>query len=122
MDFRRLKVWQKAHALSFRADALAARIRRHKRHLASQMERSADSIAALIAEGSAADSDKEYARFITLAIKSATEFESHLEKGFGAKLISVAEYDARTAETIEVRKMLIGFRKRLRGNSDNVEP
>src|SRR3954462_15355592 len=121
MDFRRLKVWQKAHALSFRADALAARIRRRKRHLANQMERSADSIAALIAEGSGADTDLEFARFITLSIKSTTEYENHIEKAYGARLMPQAEYESQLVDTIEVRKMLIGFRKTLRGNSDKRE-
>ena len=80
------------------------------------MERAADSIPALIAEGSGADSDKEFARFVTMAIKSSNEYENHIEKGWGAKLIHRNEYQSHTDDTIEVRKMLIGFRKRLRGN------
>src|ERR1043166_1838356 len=102
-DFRRLKVWQKAHALSLRADALAAKVRRRKPHLASQMERSADSIAALIAEGSGADTDKEFARFVTMAIKSANEYQNHVEKGRGARLVDLEDFRSHTNDTIEVR-------------------
>jgi four helix bundle protein len=115
-DFRRLDVWHKAHALSFRADALAAKIRRRKPHLASQMERAADSIAALVAEGSGADSDKEFARFVTMGIKSANEYENHIEKCRGARLANDAECDSHIDDTSEVRRMLIGLRKRLRGH------
>src|ERR1041385_2024760 len=112
-DFRKLQVWQKAHALSFRSDELAAGIRPKRPHLASQMERAADSIAALIAEGRAADTDKEVARFVTMAIKSTSECENHIEKACGAHLISTPRYQSHITDAVEVRRMLIGLRKRL---------
>jgi four helix bundle protein len=116
-DFRRLVVWQKAHTLSLRVDEVAQRIRKHKPSLATQMERAAESVPANIAEGSAASTDAEFGRFVTIGIRSVTELENHIEKAHGSRLISQAEYDELIAAAIEVRRMLIGLRKRLR--SDN---
>jgi four helix bundle protein len=52
-----------------------------------------------------------------MAIKSTTEYENHLEKARGARLISERLYKSFLADTIEVRKMLIGLRKKLRGSA-----
>ena len=59
-DFRKLRVWQKAHVLSLRVDEVANRIRKQKPFLANQMERAAESVPANIAEGSAASTDAEF--------------------------------------------------------------
>jgi len=82
------------------------------------MERAADSVAANIAEGRAADTDAEFARFLTIAIRSVTELENHLERGHGGGLIHKSDYESLTADAIEVRRMLIGLRKKLRGPTD----
>ena len=110
-DFRKLLVWKKAHALSLRVDRLAQKIRKQKPSLANQMERAADSVAANIAEGRAASTDGEFARFLTIAIRSVTELENHLERARGGGLIGDAVHDSFAADAIEVRRMLFGRRK-----------
>ncbi|MGH7655137.1 MAG: four helix bundle protein [Gemmatimonadaceae bacterium] len=44
---------------------------------------------------------------------SSAEVESHLQFAFDVELIPRAIFEARKAEVIEVRKMLIGLRKRI---------
>jgi four helix bundle protein len=114
-NFKDLKVWQKANFLSLRVDLVAQRIRRKRPRLADQLERAADSIPAAIAEGRGRATDKDFASFVTVGIASSTELENHLQHAYDLSLISRAEFDSLTDATIEVRKMLIGLRKRLRG-------
>jgi four helix bundle protein len=57
--------------------------------------------------------DVDFARYLTMAIKEANELESHLQRAVDSNLCPQAEHDALSAATVEVRKMLIGLRKRL---------
>lgn len=114
-DFRKLLVWQKATALAKRVDAIVPRIRRKKPRLADQLERSAESVAACIAEGRGRATDKDFAHFVTLAIASVTELEHHLQRAYDCEFLDEDEHRSLTDDAIEVRKMLIGLRKRLLG-------
>ena len=89
---------------------------RRKRRLADQIERSAESIPAAIAEGRGKGTDRDFAGFLTTAISSADELENHLQRAIDMRLISEEDHAERTAATIEVRKMLIGLRKTVLGN------
>jgi four helix bundle protein len=119
-NFRKLLVWQKAHALSLRADQLAKRMARRKPALAKQLERAADSVPANIAEGRGRSTDADFAHFLSIAIGSVTEVESHLQRGLDAEAISEEEHRELSESAIEVRRMLIGLRKRVRGESKDV--
>jgi hypothetical protein len=69
-DFKKLKVWQKAHALSLQVDRDCRQIRSaHYASLRSQMFRAAMSIPANIAEGRRQTSDKQFGRFLGYAMR-----------------------------------------------------
>ncbi|MES2176908.1 MAG: four helix bundle protein [Gemmatimonadota bacterium] len=112
-DFRKLQVWQKAHVLSLESAAFARRLARRRRGLADQITRAADAIPSHIAEGRGSSTDLDFARYMTMAIKEANELESHLQRAVDSKLCAEGEHATLTAATVEVRKMLIGLRKRL---------
>lgn len=114
-DFRKLVVWQKAHQLSLRAEQVASRVARRKPSLAKQLERAADSVPAAIAEGRGRGTDADFAHYVTIAIGSVTEVENHLQRGYDGGVILKLEYDELTDAAIQVRRMLIGLRKTLRG-------
>jgi S23 ribosomal protein. len=114
-DFRKLIVWQKAHALALRADQIAKRIGRQKPSLAKQLERAADSVPANIAEGRGRSTDADFAHFLSMSIGSVTEVENHLQRAFDGGLIPEDEHTELTDAAIEVRRMLIGLRRTLRG-------
>ena len=73
-DFRNIKAWQRAHALSV---ALHKRARNFSRlgfaRLRAQLTGAADSVGDTIMEGAGAASAKEFARFLDMSIKSANE-------------------------------------------------
>ena len=79
----------------------------------AQLTRAADSIAANIVEGCGAATNREFARFLDISIKSANETEQHLLSARDLALVSPHDWQKHTAETIEIRKMIYGYRKRV---------
>jgi four helix bundle protein len=113
-DFRNLAVWQKAHRLALGIHRLALGVpRRGHTGFASQLRRAAESISANIAEGAGRGSDADFARCLQIAIGSSSELESHLQFAADVEMIPPNEFEARKGEVVEVRRMLIGLRKRL---------
>ncbi|MDB4888962.1 MAG: four helix bundle protein [Gemmatimonadetes bacterium] len=112
-NFRNLQVWQKAHVLSLESASFARLFTRKRRGLADQITRAADAIPTHVAEGRGSSTDVDFARYVTMAIKEANELESHLQRAVDSGLCPESEHAALTAATVEVRKMLIGLRKRL---------
>ncbi len=76
--YQQLRAWQKAHALALRAFAVAESLRPKHRWLASQLTRSAVSVAANIAEGYNRGSLREYIQFLNIARGSLGETEYHI--------------------------------------------
>jgi four helix bundle protein len=113
-DFKNLLVWQKAHALALHAHRVASGIRRSQdAALRTQMTRAAMSIPANIVEGRRQKSDKEFARFLRIAVNSACEPEYHVMVARDIGAISEADSASLIREVIEVRKMLHGLLRRI---------
>lgn len=112
-EFKKLLVYQKARQLAKRMAGYHARIRKRSRRLADQIERSVESIGDVIAEGRGRATDRDFANFITMAIASANETEHHLARALDGGVFTEAEHRSLTDDVIEVRKMLIGLRRKL---------
>ena len=110
-DFRHIRAWQRAHALAIAIHRLARDFGREgQAKLRTQLTGAAHSIATNIVEGCGAVTHKEFARFLDIAIKSANETEYHLLTSRDLELISDADWEKYTRETIEVRKMTYAYR------------
>lgn len=73
-DHRRLEVWSLAHDLTLQLYAVTASFPSDERFgLAMQLRRSATSIGSNIVEGAARASRAEFARFLDIAVGSASE-------------------------------------------------
>ena len=113
-DFKKLDVWQRAHALSLSIDRTCKRIRASQYYsLRNQIFTAALSIPANIADGRRKTSEKEFVRFLRIALSSSSELESHLIFAHDAKVISEVEFVPLVTETIRVRKMLYALIKRI---------
>lgn len=112
-DFRKLQVWQKAHSLSLKSARFTRPFAGKRQGLANQITRAADAIPSIIAEGRGSATDRDFARYVTMAIKEANELENHVQRAVDSHLCPRSDHEALTAATVEVRKMLIGLRKRL---------
>jgi len=106
-DFRKLKVWEKSHHLTlavYKATALFPKDELYG--LTSQIRRSGVSIAANIAEGCGRAGDTEFARFLQIAMGSASELEYHLLLAHDLGFLNDSDYHQLDRDTTEVKKVL----------------
>jgi four helix bundle protein len=78
------------------------------------LRRASASIPANIAEGCGRRSDAELARFMAIALGSATEFDYHLILACDLEFLQPPHYSHLAAETQGVSRMLASFIDRLR--------
>jgi four helix bundle protein len=82
----------------------------------NQIQRASVSIANNIAEGFDRSSDKEFKRFLFIALGSASEVRSMNYLGFKLNYISIEEYNECNNQLIEIKKMLNGLSRSLNRN------
>lgn len=123
-DFRKLIVWQKAHAMSLEVDEVASTIRGVQySQLRTQLTRSSASIPTNIVEGRAQPTEREFARFLRYAIASSAETEYHLIAARDKGVISDRSFELLSNQVIEVRKMLHGLAAKLtHGHTNDARP
>jgi four helix bundle protein len=112
--FEQLKVWQKALELSENINELAKEFPRDEIYvLSTQIKRAADSVALNIAEGSTGQTNADFKRFLSYAIRSAIEVVACLHIGKRRKIISDDHFQKRYAELEAIIKMLQALRNSL---------
>jgi len=106
-DYRKLRVWQKAHCLAVDAYALPAYLKVPEGWaLRDQILKAAISIPSNIAEGAGRGSDPDFVRFLWYSMGSCNEFESDLALGRDVKLIPGAVLTRLGNQVSEVRQNL----------------
>ena len=119
-DFRKLKVWQKAHRLVLEVYACSGTFPMSERYgLVPQLRRAAVSMAANLVEGSGRGSDRDFAKFVTQAFGSATELEYHLLLACDLRLLAEGPFTALSRQVEEVKRMLAALRETLRYGEDS---
>jgi four helix bundle protein len=119
-DFEKLAVWRRAHALALRVDIVVRNMpRRGCSSLKAQLTRAVDSIATNIAEGCGAATQREFARYLDIAIKSCSESQHHLITVRDRRLVPAETCPPLIDEVVEIRRMTYGLRKQVRGNDDS---
>jgi four helix bundle protein len=117
-DFRKLKVWRKSHELTLEVYAATATFPKEELYgLTGQIRRAASSVPANIAEACGRGGNAEFARFIRIAMESASELEDHLLLARDLKLLHGDEYERLAGEIVEVKRMLTAFAQRLRATN-----
>jgi len=116
-DFRSLEVWGKSHELVLAIYRVTVAFPKSELYgLTSQIRRAASSIPANIAEGCGRTGDAELARFLRIAMGSASELEYHLLLARDLNFLSASNY-ARLANSVtEVKRMLTGLIQKLRAD------
>ena len=113
-NFKELKVWQKSRVFVKNLFLLTNQYPKDERfELVSQMRRAAISIPSNIAEGSGRNSNKDFRRFLNIAISSAYELETQIIISLDLGYILEEEFNNRSNDIHEIQKMIIGFRKSL---------
>jgi four helix bundle protein len=117
-DFRELKVWEKAHAMTLSIYRATSGFPREETYgLTSQMRRACISIPANIAEGCGRNGDAELARFLRIAMGSASELEYHLLLASDLRFLQKTEYDKLVSDITEVKRMLASLILKLTAES-----
>ncbi len=112
--FRRFQVYQDAKVLHKEIVFLVNGFPRTSFYLADQIKRSSLSVVLNIAEGSSKQSDKDFNRFIAIALGSVNETVASLEIALELDLITVIRFKSIEAKCEIIEKQLGGFSKRLR--------
>lgn len=114
-DFRNLEVWRKAHELVLAVyRATVAFPKTEMYGLASQVRRSSVSIPANLAEGCCRVSDSDFARFVQIALGSASETQYHLLLARDLDYLKELQYESMHHQTEEIKRMLSALMKTLR--------
>jgi four helix bundle protein len=117
-DFRKLKVWERAHQLVLAVYQTTMSFPRDETYgLTAQIRRSASSIPSNIAEGCGRDGDAELARFCLIACGSASELEYQILLAHDLKLIPSGHYEQLTQEITEIKRMLTVLVQKLTAES-----
>jgi len=120
--FRDLKVWQKSHQITLAIYKITATFPREELFgLTSQMRRASASVPANIAEGCGRNSESDFARFLTIAMGSASELEYHLLLSRDLSLLGEDEYVQISTDLEEVKRMLTGFIQKLKASDKTTE-
>jgi four helix bundle protein len=113
-DVQKLLVWQRAHAFALDVDRVLRRAPRGGQvAVKAQLRRSADSIATNIVEGCGAASQREFARYLDISIKSSSETQYHILSARDRGLISQLDYERMSDEIVQIRRMLFALRRKV---------
>jgi four helix bundle protein len=113
-DFRELKVWVKAHALTLACYQLTKDFPKHELFgLASQIRRCASSVPANIAEGCGRIGNAELHRFLQIACGSTNELEYHLLLAKDLEYIADRDHDFIQQHVLEVKRMLVALTRKV---------
>ena len=114
-DFRELKVWQKAHALTLRVYRDTQGFPTSELYgLTKQIRRATASIGANIAEGTGRNSGPDFARFLQMALGSASELEYHMILASDLEYLDPGIADEIIEKSQEVKRMLTSLIQRVR--------
>lgn len=114
-DFKKLKVWQKAHRLTLDVYKASTTFPREELYgLTSQIRRSCLSIPSNIAEGCGRGSDTDFARFLQISMGSSSEVEYLLILSRDLQILTSDYYETLSDDVIQVKRMLTSLIKTLR--------
>ncbi|MEW6572161.1 MAG: four helix bundle protein [Bacillota bacterium] len=116
--FEDIEAWQAARELT-RAIYKTTNRKEFSRDygLRDQIQRAAVSVMANIAEGFDSQSNQTFQQFLTYAVRSATEVQSHLYVALDQGYINETTFAELYKQTEEVKKTIYGFMRYLRANA-----
>ena len=110
-----MEVATQARSLAIAVYGITALFPVHERYgLAAQMRRAAISIASNIAEGSGRGGEREFVRFLYIALGSATELSIQIDLAIALDLIAAADGASLADHVNHVQRMLNRFTARVR--------
>ena len=113
-NFRNLKIYQRAIGYAVEIYRLSSLFPKEEIYgLTSQIRRAVVSIALNIAEGSGNNSNKEFQRYLEIALRSDYEVIACLEIALRLEYFTKKEFERLAGEGDELAAMIAGFAKSL---------
>lgn len=114
-QFKELEIWKRSRLFCSKIYAITSKFPSDEKFgLTNQLRRASVSIPSNIAEGSSRNSNKDFARFLEIAIGSAYEIETQLLIALDLNFIKTDELDELLIELNEIIKMISRFRSNLK--------
>jgi four helix bundle protein len=116
-NFREIKIWQEALLMVKEVYLFSSKLPKEEKYgIASQINRSAVSIPSNIAEGSGRTTNKEFVRFLEIAISSSYELETQL-------ILAEELFDLSSVELIKnlnaLQNRIGGFTRQIKNRIEN---
>jgi len=116
-NYRDLEVWEKSHKLTLQLYLRSRTFPKEELYgLTSQLRRCATSVGANLAEGCGRQTTPELARFVRIAMGSASELDYHLLLVRDLGYLGAEEHRQMCGELTRVRKMLASLLGSLESN------
>lgn len=114
-DFRKYDVWIISHELVLEVYKISSEFpNSEKFQLTSQMQRAAYSIPSNFCEGCGRDSDKDFNRFVQIALGSAHELEYFFILAKDLSFITIQDQEKFSVSINEIKKKLHNLSKKLK--------
>ena len=114
-DFRKLKVWEKAHQLTLSIYRATRGFPAEERYgETAQIRRASSSVPGNIAEGCGRGTDADFAHFLQMAMGSASELECRLLLARDLEWLDAESHQTLEAQATEVKRMLASLIRKLR--------
>jgi four helix bundle protein len=109
-DFRNLKVWQKAHALTLAVYQATTKFPGDERFgLTIQLRRTASSVPTTVADGCGRATDAEFWKLLSAAMGSGNQLEYLILLARDLSYLPDEACNRLTADVIEVKRMIAGL-------------
>jgi four helix bundle protein len=113
--FKELSIWKRSRFFCSQIYEVTSTFSESEKFgLTNQLRRASVSIPSNIAEGSSRNSDKDFVRFLRIALGSAYEIETQLLIAYDLKFISKESLQKLTQELEEIIKMISKFKSTLK--------
>ncbi|MGB3850065.1 MAG: four helix bundle protein [Tunicatimonas sp.] len=115
IDFKTLRVWEVFHEIALQVYKVTKKFPSEELYgLTVQIRRSAASVPTNIAEGCGRHTDPDLAKYLTIAMGSASELEYQLLLAKDLEYVDQDEYETITEKLITAKKMLNTFLQKVR--------
>ena len=112
--YKELEIWKKSRLFCSQIYEITSKFPSDEKFgLTNQLHRASVSIPSNIAEGSSRSSNKDFSRFLEIAIGSGYEVETQLLIASDLEFINASELEAIIKELNEIIKMISKFRSTL---------
>ena len=116
-DFRQLAVWEKSHRLAITISKATIKFPKEELYgLTSQIRRASVSIPTNIPEGCGRNTDADFARFLQIAMGSASETEYEIILAHDLNFLTNEHYEKLHSQVEEVKRMLASLIKTIRAD------